>query len=236
MRLHDDLYVLPIARDGQPAPLNLSLILDPVAGPALVDTGMPGMLPLIATALGEAGVEIQQLTRLILTHQDLDHVGSLGDLKAASGATVMAHHVEAPYIDGRTEPVKMPMLRSRPELAALLEQLRPTSVERTLEDGERLDLAGGVRVVFTPGHSPGHICLYLERSRTLIAGDALTAREGRLHGPNPPVTPDMAEAARSVQKLAALDVAAIVCYHGGVVQDDAAGQLRRVAEGLASGV
>jgi glyoxylase-like metal-dependent hydrolase (beta-lactamase superfamily II) len=45
----------------------------------------------------------------------------------------------------------------------------------------------------------------------------------------------MAEAARSVQKLAALDVAAVVCYHGGVVQDDAAGQLRRVAEELASG-
>lgn len=42
MRLHDDLYVLAIAREGQPAPLNLSLILDPVAGPALVDTAMPG--------------------------------------------------------------------------------------------------------------------------------------------------------------------------------------------------
>lgn len=42
MRLHDDLYVLPITREGQLAPLKLSLILDPVAGPALVDTGMPG--------------------------------------------------------------------------------------------------------------------------------------------------------------------------------------------------
>lgn len=76
MRLHDDLYVLPIAREGQPAPLNLSLILDPAAGPALVDTGMPGMLPLIAAALNEAGVELQQLTRLILTHQDLDDTAS----------------------------------------------------------------------------------------------------------------------------------------------------------------
>ncbi len=44
-----------------------------------------------------------------------------------------------------------------------------------LADGQRLDLAGGVRVIFTPGHTPGHIALYLERSRTLIAGDALRA-------------------------------------------------------------
>jgi glyoxylase-like metal-dependent hydrolase (beta-lactamase superfamily II) len=235
MRLNDDLYVLSIAREGQAAPLNLSLILDPVAGPALVDTGLPGMAGTIAAALGEAGVTVEQLTRLIITHQDLDHVGSLGDLKAASGASVLAHAIEAPYIDGRSDLVKLPMLRSRPELAPVLAQFRPTAVDQLLEDGDRLDLAGGVRVVFTPGHTPGHSCLYLERSRTLIAGDALTAREGRLHGPNPPVTQEMAEAARSVQKLAALDVDAIVCYHGGVVRDDAAVQLRRVADELASG-
>jgi hypothetical protein len=58
MRMHDDLYVLPIAREGQPAPLNLSLILDPVAGPALIDTGMPGMLPLIADALSKASEKL----------------------------------------------------------------------------------------------------------------------------------------------------------------------------------
>jgi glyoxylase-like metal-dependent hydrolase (beta-lactamase superfamily II) len=90
-----------------------------------------------------------------------------------------------------------------------------------------------VRVVFSPGHTPGHICLYHERSRTLIAGDALTAEDGRLRGPNPSATPDMPLAAQSVRKLAALDVQAIVCYHGGVVDDDAQGQLRRVADELA---
>ncbi len=96
-----------------------------------------------------------------------------------------------------------------------------------------LDLAGGVQVVFTPGHTPGHCCLYLERSKTLIAGDALTSSEGRLQGPNEGATPDMATASRSVQKLATLDVQTIICYHGGVVQDDANGQLRRVAQELA---
>ena len=85
----------------------------------------------------------------------------------------------------------------------------------------------------TPGHTVGHLCLYLERSRTIIAGDALTAEDGRLQGPNPTATGDMPTAARSVARLAELDVDAIVCYHGGVVVDDAGGQLRRVAAELA---
>ncbi len=57
-------------------------------------------------------------------------------------------------------------------------------------------------------------------------------REGRLAGPLPSATPDMPAAIRSVRKLAELDVRAIVCYHGGVVDDDASGQLRRLAEEL----
>jgi glyoxylase-like metal-dependent hydrolase (beta-lactamase superfamily II) len=118
-------------------------------------------------------------------------------------------------------------------MRAVFEGMRPTPVDEPLQDGSRLDLAGGVRVVFTPGHTPGHACLYLERGRTLIAGDALTAADGRLSGPNPGATMDMESAARSVGRLAQLDVQAIVCYHGGVVRDDAAAQLRRVAEELA---
>src|SRR5215217_2330221 len=52
-------------------------------------------------------------------------------------------------------------------------------VDEYLEDGERLDLAGGTRVIFTPGHTPGHLSLYLERPKVLVAGDALTAEGGQ---------------------------------------------------------
>jgi glyoxylase-like metal-dependent hydrolase (beta-lactamase superfamily II) len=103
-------------------------------------------------------------------------------------------------------------------------------VDEHLEDGDRLDLAGGTRVIFTPGHTPGHLSLYLERPKVLVAGDALTAEGGHLNGPNPPFTLDVGEAARSVRRLAELDVETIVCYHGGVVGDDANGQLRRVVQ------
>jgi glyoxylase-like metal-dependent hydrolase (beta-lactamase superfamily II) len=116
------------------------------------------------------------------------------------------------------------MLEQRPQMREVLERLEPVRVDKHLEDGDRLDLAGGTRVIFTPGH----LSLYLERPKVLVAGDALTAEGGHLNGPNPPFTLDVGEAGRSVRRLAELDVETIVCYHGGVVGDDANGQLRRV--------
>jgi glyoxylase-like metal-dependent hydrolase (beta-lactamase superfamily II) len=148
----------------------------------------------------------------------------------ASGARVLAHPADAPYIDGSLRPMKVTpeMLERRPQMREVLDRLEPVRVDEHLDDGERLDLAGGIRVIFTPGHTPGHLSLYLERPKVLVAGDALTAEEGRLNGPNPPLTLDAGEAARSVRRLAELDVETIVCYHGGVVDEDADAQLRRV--------
>ncbi|MEP7190312.1 MAG: MBL fold metallo-hydrolase, partial [Roseiflexaceae bacterium] len=80
--------------------------------------------------------------------------------------------------------------------------------------------------------TPGHMCLYHERARTLIAGDALTSNDGQLMGPNEGATPDMPTASQSVRKLAELDVQTIICYHGGAVTVDANQQLQRVAHEL----
>lgn len=92
-------------------------------------------------------------------------------------------------------------------------------------------------VISTPGHTPGHISLYLRREKTLIAGDALTAEDGRLMGPPPPPhTLDTTTAWQSVGRLAELDVERIVCYHGGIVDEDPGGQLRRVLREGGSGV
>jgi glyoxylase-like metal-dependent hydrolase (beta-lactamase superfamily II) len=236
MQLNDDVHVLvlPMVRDGQTFPLNLSLIVDQANGATLVDAGLPGQDGAIAAALSETGVGVQDLKRIVLTHQDVDHVGSLHTLRETSGARVLAHEVEAPFIDGTRVPrfARPEVLAQRPQFRALVESIRPTPVDERLQDGATLDLAGGVRVVFTPGHTPGHMCLLLERTGTLIAGDALTASEGRLQGPNPDATMDMPAAARSVRALAAFDVKAIVCYHGGVVNENASDQLRRVADEL----
>ena len=232
MRLTNGVYVLPIPRGPQEADsyLNLTLIVDEDNGTTLVDAGLPDQTEAIGAALVEAGIGVRNLGRIIFTHQDLDHVGSGAALVRQSGARVLAHSADAPYIEGRLRPLKPSpeMLEQRPQMRKVLERLEPVAVDEHAENGTRLALAGGTRVVFTPGHTPGHISLYLEGSKILIAGDALTAEGGYLNGPNPWATLDMSTAIRSTQRLADLDIDTIVCYHGGVVSEDANGQLRRV--------
>jgi glyoxylase-like metal-dependent hydrolase (beta-lactamase superfamily II) len=229
------LYVLALTMDlgSSSSELHLSLIPDEANGHTLVDTGLPGQEAGIGAALTEAGVQtsgLGRIRRIILTHQDLDHVGSCYALARQSGAEVLAHDEDAPYIDGRATPIKLTpeALEQRPRMREAYESWQPPRVDASLRDEDRFELAGGVLVIATPGHTPGHVSLYLERSRTLIAGDALTSDDGQLNGPNPQATPDMETAWQSVRKLAELDVQNIVCYHGGPVTEDAEAQLRRL--------
>ena len=234
MWIADGVYVLPIPRGSRGADgfLNLTLILDEQNGNTLVDAGLPGQAETIGAALTEVGIGVRDLRRIIFTHQDLDHVGSGAALVRQSGARVLAHSADAPHIDGSLRLLKPSpeMLEQRPQMREILERLEPVGVVEHLEDGERLDLAGGIRVIFTPGHTPGHLSLYLERSKVLIAGDALRAERGSLNGPNPSMTLDMRTALQSIRRLADLEIDTIVCYHGGVVSEDANGQLRRVIQ------
>ena len=234
MRIANSVYVLPIPRSPQEPEsfLNLTLIMDEQNGNTLVDAGLPNQTEAISAALVEAGIGVGDLRRIIFTHQDLDHVGSGAALVRQSDARVLAHPADAPYIEGSQRPLKPSpeMLEQRPQMREVLERLEPVGIDEYVEDGTRLDLAGGTRVISTPGHTPGHISLYVERSKVLIAGDALTAERGSLNGPNPSMTLEMRTAIQSLRRLADLEIDTIVCYHGGVVSEDANGQLRRVIQ------
>ena len=234
MRVANGVYVLPIPRSPQEPEsfLNLTLIVDEQNGNMLVDAGLPDQAEAIGVALLEGGIGVRDLKRIIFTHQDLDHVGSGAALVRQSGARVLAHPADAPHIDGSLRLLKpsAEMLEQRPQMREILERLEPVGVDEHLEDGARLEIAGGIRVIFTPGHTPGHLSLYLERSKVLIAGDALRAERGYLEGPNPSMTLEMGTALQSLRRLAGLEIDTIVCYHGGVVSEDANGQLRRVIQ------
>lgn len=211
------------------------LLQDP-QGPMLVDTGLPGQVHTLRQLLAEHGIQLADLRWLVLTHQDLDHIGNAPQVAAESGAQVCAHAEDAPFIEGHRLLLKLSSQRLAslpPEARAFFQQWAhhppQVRVSRTLQDGERLPTAGGIRVVYTPGHTPGHLSLYLEAHRVLVAGDALVVADGQLQGPRPEVTLNMEEALRSVAKLAALEPEYVVCYHGGVFGPGAAARLREIA-------
>ncbi|AIE83685.1 MBL fold metallo-hydrolase [Fimbriimonas ginsengisoli] len=236
--MNDDLYVIPVTFVGPLGSmvLNLALIVGPDRDTTLVDASMPGHVDEVAAALAADGFSMDDLRQIVVTHQDVDHIGSLAAIKIRSCATVIAHSIEAPYIEGKERLVKYPSqerLDQNPGMKEIFDQIGFAPVDRLVEDGDLLEIGGGTRVIHTPGHTPGHISLFLERSKTLISGDALTSADGQLAGPSVGATPDYSTAVESVKKLAALpEVNAIVTYHGGLVTDDPLGQLRRVAASL----
>lgn len=222
---------------GKPGKIYPTLIWDNNTA-ILVDAGYPGQLSQLREAIEKSGVSLERINRIIITHHDLDHTGSLADIlrELPQRAVILAHQEEKPYIEAEKPPVKMAqveaLLNSMPEeegreMKIYYEYIRANykklkcKVDRTLSDGGELPCCGGITVIHTPGHTPGHICLYHKETKTLISGDALMVEDGQLvpayHFTN--LDPDLA--ARSLKKLTRYDIEAVVCYHGGLYTDDA---------------
>lgn len=233
MRIADGIVALELTANtmGRTSLIHPTVIWDDEMA-ILVDTGFPGMLPQIREALAEIDVPIDRLRKIILTHQDIDHIGCLAELIHESGDKIeaLADAIEKPYIEGEKVLIKMNPERMKQMFASLPDEQREQAekvfknpprgpIHTTVQDEETLPWCGGITVISTPGHSPGHIALYHIPSKTLITGDSLVVVDGQLRGPNPQMTPDMDEALRSVKKFTEFDIQTVVCYHGGVFQD-----------------
>jgi glyoxylase-like metal-dependent hydrolase (beta-lactamase superfamily II) len=193
---------------------------------------IPDQLQQIREAMGSAGIPFDRLDRVIITHQDIDHTGSLPDIVRESSHTVevLSHEEERPYIEGRKPLIIVnrerlsKMLASLPEeqhqqMEALFADPPKASVTTVVADEEVLPYCGGITVIFTPGHTPGHICLYLNQSKILITGDAFVAVGGEFRGPDPQATYDTDSTLKSLKKLTQYEIETVICYHGGVYRD-----------------
>jgi len=186
----------------------------------LIDTGCSGQMEDLRKAMEDVGVSFNQLKVVILTHQDIDHIGSLPEILQNCGShiKIYAHKLDKPYIQG-----DLPLLKD-----GHIENPPKGKVDETLKDGQELPYCGGIRVIHTPGHTPGHISLYLKQSKTLVAGDSMYSVNGILGGIHVPTTLDIEVAQQSLKKYVDLDIESVICYHGGLCTVDIKEQIQKL--------
>ena len=159
-----------------------AFLLDDGAELTLIDTLFDTDARQILDRIKSIGYEIQDLKHIVLTHGHRSHIGGLATLKRLSDATVHAHEWEADIIAGERPAQPVTIIPMRPlstywrvyylQFGAALGRGKhpPCPVDRLLEDG---DTVGPVRVLYTPGHTPGHLAFWWEERRVLFAGDAI---------------------------------------------------------------
>ncbi|MGE7998798.1 MBL fold metallo-hydrolase [Lysinibacillus sp. NPDC093190] len=186
----------------------------------LIDTGFPGQIEDLRVAMEKVGVSFDKLKVVILTHQDIDHIGSLPEIlqECGSNIKVYAHDLDKPYIQGDLTLLKDGHIKNPPK----------GRVDHTLKDGQELPYCGGIRIIHTPGHTPGHISLYLKQSKTLIAGDSMYSVNGIIEGIHAPTVLDIKAARLSLKKYLDLDIESVVCYHGGLSNVNVNDQIEKV--------
>jgi glyoxylase-like metal-dependent hydrolase (beta-lactamase superfamily II) len=230
--------------------VNVVFVGSPNAGDrgwVLVDAGVPGTAEAIATAAEHRFGARTRPAAIVLTHGHFDHVGALEELAKRWDVPVVAHELERPYLDGSTSyPPPDPTVGGG--LMSALSRFYPRGPVdirgplTLLSDDGAVPFLAGWQWIHTPGHTPGHISLWREADRTLIAGDAVitTAQESayavltqrpELHGPPMYYTPSWGQARASVERLAALEPELIVSGHGPALHGS---EMRRALHALAA--
>lgn len=195
----------------------------------LIDCGYPNFLSLIKDCAKRKGIDINKLTKIILTHHDFDHIGSLAEFKRNyPNVKILSSIEEEKYISGKEKSLrlqqaeaiydKLPEEKKKEARAfhTLIESIECVEVDVCLKDKDFFSWCGGIEIISTPGHMPGHICIYIKESKTLIAGDALVIENSNLDIANPQYTLDIVKAKESIKKLLNYEIDEIICYHGGI--------------------
>lgn len=197
----------------------------------LFDTGYPGQENSLVLELQRLGYELRDLTKVVISHHDHDHMGSLRQLKNLHpGLEVVTSSGEAPFVSGRQTSLRLLQAQefnlglvgnareAGEAFVKYLSGVESCPVDRTVEGDAYL--LPGLKVLATPGHMPGHLSLLIEPEGLLLSADALALEDGKLVIPNPQFTLDLPQALESVRKLGELDINKILCYHGGYYSGD----------------
>ena len=205
MQLADGVYKV----DGVRAANVYLVVIDD--GLLVVDTGMPGNAQRIVAFIESIGHKPADLRYIVITHSDMDHVGSAARLKELTGAKVAIHKLDGPILSGEQRSPKggaLGLMLSR------LVKTQPVVPDVLLEDGDRI---GGLLVMHVPGHTAGSIVLVRDDG-VVFSGDALLSdNEGRVRPPRPRLALDPVQAQASAERIKALPTKLLCAGHGAPV-------------------
>ncbi len=232
---------IKIIRDGIEQIVNPSIIYDDDEM-IIVDCGYPDTIDQFESEAKRLNIDLNRLNKIVITHHDWDHIGSLGDFKERyPNVEIISSAIQAKYISGEKPSLRLESLIGKmdtlegmeKELAAqrieIIRSVEHCRIDRYVEDNEGISNNSDVICIDTPGHMPGHISVYIKSSKTLIAGDAMNVIGHELSGANPVFTFDMEDSARSIKKMSNLDIERIICYHGGEYKNDSQAALYQLA-------
>ena len=213
------------------------VIVDDGTDMLMIDCGMQDTMDELKASAVAQGVDLSRLTRIIVTHHDHDHAGNLAELLQENpDIQVIASVTEKDYIDGTVVSPRIAWSKKMADatvdneelkagylnLVVLFNKLEAARVDIGAVDGQVFDWLGGVEIVATPGHLPGHIAVYLRGLKALVTGDAMNIDGDALGTAHPLYTEDMTAAKESTAKMAGFDIDQLVTYHGGPFAGDIA--------------
>ncbi len=241
------IYIMPVTfHSGESKRIIYPVLLKDENELILVDCGYPNSMPEFEHAMQAFGLSLSQLTKIIITHHDHDHMGALKDItQEYPNIEVLCSKEQAPYITGKLKSLRLQQAEdlqdSLPEdekesgiqFQKIIASVKKVDKVSIIDSGAVLPYCGGIEVVDTKGHMPGHISLYVKKEKTLISGDALVIIGKKLCMAVPEFALNFEEAKDSIRNLENFDIEKIICYHGGVCDTDVKGCLREIISSFA---
>ncbi len=199
-------------------------------GLTLIDSGMPGNGDDILNAISRLGYNHNDLKRILVTHADVDHAGSLAHLSRESGATIFAAPATARLLIAGESPKHLP--RPAQFILERFFKYEAVSAIKQLKMDETLPVLGGLQPIATPGHTLDHISFFSPQTGVLFVGDALITRRNKLRLTTKRITADVNAAHRSARLLLSLNPTLFACGHGEPLRDHSSDELMRLYQTL----